>query len=96
MLKIIMTREKIYRSAEFEIDPHDPEHVLNHEELTGNEEDNGFWNEYYRVAVVDTDKVERGMSINEQFSQNASDFYSYEDALDEYDKLENKLKKGEL
>lgn len=95
MKKIIMLREKIYQAKEFEVDPQDPDHKLCDYERFGNESDEGFWNEYYRVGVVNAEDEE--VDQDDEFQNTAQDFYSYGDALEYYDNLERELKKkGEL
>lgn len=87
--QLVMTREKIYRSSEFRIDPNDPDHVLEDEEVVGSDEDCGYWNEYYRVGVVlDGDYFGAG-----SFVENAEDFYSYEQALKRYNELKGDYEK---
>ena len=85
--ELVMTREKIYRSSEYRIEPTDPDHVF--EEVVGSDDDHGYWNEYYRVGVVlDGDYFGTG-----SFVENAEDFYSYELALQRYNELKGDYEK---
>lgn len=88
MKRVMMLREKIFSAKEYEIDPNDPDHKLREYEIFGNETDEGFWNEYYRVGVVDTDDEQTVQ--DDDFQGNARDFYSYKEAKAYYDELKSK------
>lgn len=90
MKRVMMTREKLYKTEEFEVDPNEPDIVLDKTARFGNESDEGFWNEYYRVGIVDTDD-----EIPDQvamFSETAQDFYNRADAQACYSEMAERVK----
>lgn len=78
MKKVIMTRERIYSAKEFEVDPNEPDIVLSSIPRFENSDDEGVWNEYYRVGVIDTD--DNTTDQNDMFARTAVDFYNRGDA----------------
>lgn len=96
MKRVKMLRERIYKSKEFEIDPNEPDIILSKgldgkpAEVFGNEDDDGYWNEYYRVGVVDTD--DDYTDQDDDFQGNAEDFYSLKEAQERYSELAKEIK----
>lgn len=94
MKRVVMTREKLYKTEEFEVDPNEPDIILDKDARFGNESDEGFWNEYYRVGVVDTDD-----EITDQdtmFSETAVDFYNLAEAQKTYSEMAEQVKKENI
>ncbi len=89
--QVIMTRERITHAFEHKINPEDPDDIK--ENLFENEDNSGWWNEYYRVIVVDKDWD----GSYEQLQDGEDyDFYSYTEAKKFYDEKVAELKtKGE-
>ena len=90
MKKVMMLRERLYKTKEFEVDPNEPDLILGNGERFGNEYDEGFWNEYYRVGVVNTDDEETDQ--DDDFQSNAVDFYSLKEAQNYYSELAEQVK----
>lgn len=88
MKRVVMLREKIYSATYYEIDPNDPHHTLREYEEFGYETDDGFWNEYYRVGVVNADDGQTPQE--DDFQKNSRNFYSYKEAKTYYDELRDK------
>jgi hypothetical protein len=91
MKKVMMLREKIYKAEEFEIDPNEPDIVLNKDARFGNEDDSGFWNEYYRVGMIDTDDEDTDQDT--MFQDTAVDFYNLAEAQQCYSEMAEEAKK---
>lgn len=87
MRKVIMVREKIYKSKEYLIDPKDKDTEL--QEIWSNEDCEPFWNEYYRVVIFDDEEYEDEW---EALSDDSRDFYDFAEAYEYYKQLEYKLK----
>lgn len=87
MKKVIMVREKIYKSKEFLIDPKDRDTELN--EIWDNEFGDPYWNEYYRVVIFDDEEYQ---DEEEALSDDSRDFYDFAKAYEYYKQLESKLK----
>lgn len=84
-----MTREKIYRSTEYEINP---ETMETGDEVWENVDCAPFWNEYYRVAIWDTDEWEYN---HEALCNDGYDFYNFQEAKAKYDELKGQLETEE-
>ena len=84
-----MTREKIYKSEEFIIHPEMPDMLMSEDAFCGNEDDGGYWNEYYRVGIID-DSDEANDQFDD-FQNTAEDFYSLAEAKKLYDYYEKKV-----
>lgn len=87
MKKVIMVREKIYKSKEYLIDPKDKDTEL--QEIWENEFCDPFWNEYYRVGIYDDEKYEDEFTA---LSEEGNHFYDFDEAYEYYKRLENQLK----
>lgn len=86
MKKVIMTREKIYKAKEY-VMPDGQETEV--QEWAGFDDDEGVWNEYYRVGVIDTNDSEEKQ--HSDFTDNCTDHYSYLEAEEEYNKRKENL-----
>ncbi len=91
MKKVRFLRERLYKTKEFEVDPNEPDRILSNGEVFGNENDEGFWNEYYRVGMVDTD--DEYAIQDEMFQDTAVDFYNLAEAQQAYSEMAEEAKK---
>ena len=87
MKKVWFLRERLYRTEEFEVDPNEPDRIVNFTPVFGNEDDEGFWNEYYRVVVCEHDGDPNGEDCD-----SSEDFYSYQEAVACYNERVKKVK----
>lgn len=90
MHKVIMVREKIYKSKEYLIDPKDRDTEL--KEIWSNEECDPFWNEYYRVGIYDDEEYE---DEHQALCEEGNHFYDFDEAYKYYKYLEHNLKISE-
>lgn len=81
MKKVIMLREKLYQMKEFEVDPNEPDVVLDYARFE-NDTDEGVWNEYYRVGMIDTD--DEANEQDAEFQDTALDTYNRAEAQQFY------------
>lgn len=91
MKRVKALRERLYKTKEFEVDINEPDRILSDGEVFSNENDEGFWNEYYRVGIVDTD--DDFPEQDEMFNETAEDFYTLAEAQKRYSEMADELKR---
>lgn len=96
MKKVIMTREKICKSKEFVIDP-ETQKVLDNRAFCENEDedDDGYWNEYYRVGIVDDKNELNDCFDTDLFMDTVRDFYDFPTAKEAYREMVKELEEEE-
>lgn len=91
MKRVRFLRERLYKMKEFEVDPNEPDRILSDGEVFENETDEGVWNEYYRVGIIDTD--DDYVEQDDMFSETAQDFYNLAEAQKAYSEMTERVKK---